>query len=229
MRPSLALTLLVLATPALAANQVVRFSTPLGPFDVELCETVSAVCPGDAPATVSNFLRYVDEDRYPPTGFIHRRGINLSPEVIQGGGFWSDPSTDPPVLRTTPTFPAIPLEIDPALSNVRGSIAMARSAGLNTATSQWYVNFADNTSLDGSYAVFGHVVQGLDVVDAIAAVPVYSFAAPFGELPLIGWPGGMASVVPHFVYVSSVERVPEPRGGAAAALAALAALVRRRR
>ena len=232
MRPlALALLLLVLSAPARAENPVVRFTTVLGSYDVELCQEVSTACPGVAPNTVANFLRYVDADRYPPTGFVHRRGTNVgSPPVIQGGGYWLDQSEEPPIVRPTTTFPPIALEVDDDLSNQRGTIAMARSTLPNSATSQWFVNLANNTTLDGLYAVFGRVVAGLDVVDEIAAVPVYSFGSPFTELPLIGWPGGQASVVPHLVYVSSVERVPESGAGAAslAAALALAALARRR-
>ena len=70
--------------PARADNPVVRFTTPLGSFDVELCAELSAACPGVAPNTVANLLRYVDEDRYPDTTFIHRSATD--PAVIQGGG-----------------------------------------------------------------------------------------------------------------------------------------------
>lgn len=222
---------LLLAAPAGAANPVVRFTTPLGAFDVELCQELSPACPGVAPVTVANFLHYIDEGRYPDTVFIHRRGVGLSPPVIQGGGYWIDDvgGGEYDVNTVTP-FPAIELELGEGLSNVRGTIAMARSTALNSATSQWFINLVDNLGLDtagGGYAVFGKVVAGLDNVDAVGAVPVYSFAAPFNELPLIDWPGGDVSLLDHFVYV----RVPEPAGAAAglAAIAALRILARRRR
>jgi cyclophilin family peptidyl-prolyl cis-trans isomerase len=71
---------------ASAANPVARFATALGAFDVELCAAVSARCPGAAPATVANLLRYVDENVYPPTSFIHRRVAE--PNRLEGGAFW---------------------------------------------------------------------------------------------------------------------------------------------
>jgi peptidyl-prolyl cis-trans isomerase A (cyclophilin A) len=225
---ALAVAFLVLALPAAAQNNpVVRFTTVLGAFDVELCQALSDACPGVAPNTVANFLRYVDEDRYPPTGFVHRRGVGLSPPVIQGGGYWidSEPGDDLFDVRNVSALAPIALELGAGLSNVRGTIAMARTAALNSATSQWFINLGDNTGLDtagGGYAVFGKVVAGLDVVDYIGAVQVYSFASPFGELPLIDWPGGEVSAKDHFVYVSAVERVPEPAATASGLAAALA-------
>jgi peptidyl-prolyl cis-trans isomerase A (cyclophilin A) len=226
----------LLAPAARAANPVVRFTTTLGSFDAELCQETSAACPGVAPDTVTNFLRYVDEGRYPATSIIHRRGVPpASPPVIQGGGIWVEPlENDEFNIHGVNTFAPIPLELGAGLSNLRGTIAMARQTLPNTATSQWFVNLVDNVDLDtagGGYAVFGKVIAGLDVVDAIGALEVENFAPPFGELPLIDWPGGQTSVLDYFVYVPSVVRVPEP-GAAAAGLAtaaALAALARRRK
>lgn len=234
-RAALVAALFSLLAPAAGANPVVRFTTVLGSFDVELCEQLSPACPGVAPITVANFLRYVDEDRYPPTSFIHRRGIGLSPPVIQGGGMWVDSEPGDPffIVQVVTTFPPIPLELGAGLSNVRGTIAMARAAALDSATSQWFINLVDNVGLDtagGGYAVFGRVTTGLDVVDAIGAVPVYTFQAPLGELPLIDWTGSEESAKDHFVYVTAVERVPEPTAAASglAAAGALALLARRR-
>jgi cyclophilin family peptidyl-prolyl cis-trans isomerase len=235
MRPLLLTALLLLAPVAAgAANPVVRFTSELGSYDVELCAEPSAACPGDAPDTVANFLRYVDEDRYGTTGFIHRRATN--PAVIQGGGYRV--MGEPPMMVATQTFPEpVPLEIDPALSNVRGTIAMARGAAEDSARSQWFVNLLDNTGLDGSYAVFGTVVAGLDAVDALGAVPVYTdFCGPLTQhlcqLPLIGWSGVVGPEFPfeNLVYVTSVERVPEagPVATGIATLGALAGLARRR-
>jgi len=234
MRALLLAALLLAAPPiARAANPVVRFTTTLGSYDVELCQELSAACPGVAPATVANFLRYVDEDRYPATSIIHRSTTvaTAGVVVIQGGGFWIEGYEDGTFdFHSITTLPPIALELGAGLSNLRATIAMARSADPNSATSQWFINLVDNTALDtagGGYAVFGEVVAGLDVVDAIGALPVYLFGSPFGELPLNGWPGGV-SVEDYFVYVPSVERVPEPSaaaGGLAGTLA-LAALAR---
>ena len=209
---TLLIAICLLATAARAENPVVRFSTVLGNFDVELCQEISTLCPGAAPITVANFLAYVDADRYPPTSFVHRRGTGgASPPVLQGGGYWI---TTTGGYRTVTAFDPIALEVGVGLSNLRGTIAMARGSAADSATSQWFVNLANNVNLDtsgGGYAVFGKVTgeAGMTIIDAIGAVPVYAFASPFGELPLINYPGS-GTVVPHLVTVSSVERVPEP-------------------
>jgi cyclophilin family peptidyl-prolyl cis-trans isomerase len=223
-----------LAAPAAADNTVVRFTTVLGNFDIELCTEISAACPGVAPNTVANFLHYVDDDVYPATMFIHRRGAGgPSPPVIQGGGFYINASN---VVAAVPTFDPIALELGANLSNVHGTIAMARGTEADTATSQWFINFEDNVNLDtagGGYAVFGKVVSGLDVVDAIGALTIYSIQNTiFTELPALDtYPGGGASLLPYLVYVSDISRVPEPGAAAAGCGAALAlsALASRRR
>jgi MYXO-CTERM domain-containing protein len=108
---------------------------------------------------------------------------------------------------------------------------MARTSALDSATSGWFINVVDNVNLDtagGGYAVFGHVLDGLDVVDAIAALTVYNAGAPFTELPLIDYPG-TGLLFPYLVYVSEVTRVPEAAAPGGVALAALFALAARRR
>lgn len=136
----------------------VQIDTTLGSFTVRLE-------PGRAPKTVANFLQYVEDDFYPGTIF-HRV---ISDFVIQGGGF--EPGLEQKVTRAP-----IELEADNGLSNTRGTIAMARTSEPNSAAAQFYVNLVDNSAdLDPSdespgYTVFGEVIAGLDVVDAIAAV-----------------------------------------------------------
>jgi peptidyl-prolyl cis-trans isomerase A (cyclophilin A) len=136
----------------------VQIDTTLGSFTVRLE-------PGRAPKTVANFLQYVEDDFYPGTIF-HRV---ISDFVIQGGGF--EPGLEQKVTRAP-----IELEADNGLSNTRGTIAMARTSEPNSAAAQFYVNLVDNSAdLDPSdnspgYTVFGEVISGLDVVDAIAAV-----------------------------------------------------------
>jgi peptidyl-prolyl cis-trans isomerase A (cyclophilin A) len=223
---------------ARADNVVVRFTTVLGTFDVELCSEVSAACPGVAPNTVTNFLRYVDENVYPDTMFIHRRGTGPpsgSPLVIQGGGYWIDNDPPPPSTEPVPSLGNIPLELGAGLSNVQGTIAMARGQQAATANSQWFINLVDNVNLDtagGGYAVFGKVVQGFDVVDAIGDLTIYSAGGAFTELPLLDtYPGGGADALPYLVYVPDISRVPEAGAFASAAAAALSltALAKRRR
>jgi len=115
-----------------------------------------------APVTVANFLSYVDNGFYDGTIF-HR----IMPTfMIQGGGF-------EPGLKQKKTKPTIKNEAPNGLSNMRGSIAMARTSDLNSATAQFFINVVDNQGLDdrrSPYCVFGKVVEGLDVVDKIKSV-----------------------------------------------------------
>ncbi len=188
---------IALAAPA-AAGTIVRFDTTLGAFDVELYDDV-------VPETVANFLDYVLDGDYTNT-LVHRTVPNF---VVQGGGFG-------PNGTSIPTDSPIPLQY--VLPNERGTLAMARTAAPNTATSQWFFNTVDNTaglgpggfSADG-YAVFGRVLgNGMDVVDAIAAVPRYQFAAPFGELPLQNYTMGNPIADANKILVKSITVVPEP-------------------
>ena len=134
--------------------------------------------PAKAPISVNNFLRYVREGFYP--GTIFHRVINTF--VSQGGGFT-------PALVQKATNPPIFLESANGLSNLRGTVAMARTNVLDSATSQFYINNVDNKFLDatpgvrGGYAVFGQVVQGLAVVDTIRAVPTGTRAG-FADVPV---------------------------------------------
>lgn len=117
-----------------------------------------------APISVKNFLDYVDANFY--DGTIFHRVINGF--MVQGGGFSPD-------MRQKTTKASIRNEADNGLKNVRGTLAMARTQVKDSATAQFFINLVDNTFLDhGSrdfgYAVFGTVVQGMDVVDRIATV-----------------------------------------------------------
>ncbi len=119
-----------------------------------------------APQTVSNFLRYVDEGFYDGTIF-HRV---IPGFVIQGGGYTAEG-----VKKGTHA----PIALEAGDKNLRGTIAMARTTDPNSATSQFFINLKDNSQLDPApgnpgYAVFGKVVKGMDVVDAIAQVPTGS-------------------------------------------------------
>ena len=120
--------------------------------------------PDAAPKTVANFLAYVDAGFYDDTVF-HRV---IEGFVVQGGGF--TPELDP-----KPTGEPVQIETKGGLRNERGTLAMARQAGKDTATSQFFVNLSPNTMLDRDalrfgYTVFGRVIEGMDVVDRISRV-----------------------------------------------------------
>lgn len=154
-----AIPLAASAATASAAEPRVALETNYGRIVVELA-------PERAPITVKNFLRYVNEGHY--NGTIFHRVI--SGFMIQGGGFTPD-------LREKPTHDPIPLEARGGLPNNRYTIAMARTQYPHSATSQFFINVADNDFLnadraqDGNgYAVFGRVVEGEAVVDKISNV-----------------------------------------------------------
>ena len=224
LRPLLSLVasvvLLAASLPA-TAGSLVRFATNVGEFDVELYDAAM-------PITVANFLTYVNADRYDST-IIHR-STTYNPadiQIVQGGAYLLSSGSLLPVT----TDPPIVLESGSA-TNVRGTIAMARTSAPNSATSQFFFNVQSNPALDGNYAVFGNVVgaAGLAAIDAIGAVPVYDVSvqlgAAFSELPLLN----PALDPSNVVLVQSVNVVPEPTTLALtiAGLTAAAACRRRR-
>lgn len=140
--------------------QTVKLATNMGEIKIELDVE-------KAPKSVANFLQYVKAGHY--DGTIFHRVIPTF--MIQGGGFTKD-------LVQKPTKAPIPLESRNGLNNVIGTVAMARTGDPNSATSQFFINVADNAFLDAAnsrdgngYAVFGKVVAGMDVVEKIKAVP----------------------------------------------------------
>jgi len=152
----LAMGMFVALSPSAGAqgNPTVLLKTSKGDITVELD-------PVRAPISVKNFLGYVDAKFFDGTIF-HRviKGF-----MIQGGGLTAD-------FVEKAAKPPIKNESGNGLSNLRGTIAMARSDALDSATCQFYINHADNLFLDkGKYAVFGKVIKGMDIVDAIASVP----------------------------------------------------------
>ncbi len=163
---ALALGLLGPALPATA--QKVRLATGAGDIVVELD-------PAKAPKSVANFVQYVKAGHY--DGTIFHRVIDGF--MIQGGGFTPD-------RVQKPTRAPIPLEAGNGLSNLRGTLAMARTAVPDSATAQFFINVVDNVALDtygGGYAVFGKVVSGMDVVDRIRAAPTTNKGPAFANLP----------------------------------------------
>ncbi len=136
---------------------MVVLETSKGDITIELYQD-------EAPISVENFLKYVDDGFFDGTIF-HRVIPNF---MIQGGGFTED-------MNQKPTRDAIKNEAKNGLKNERGTLAMARTSVVDSATSQFFINHADNDFLNNSardfgYAVFGKVVDGMDVVDAIAGV-----------------------------------------------------------
>lgn len=135
---------------------MIRFETSHGNFTVEMFTK-------EAPETVANFLKYVDDGFFDGTIF-HRV---IPGFVIQGGGFTAD-------MEQKPTRPAIRNEAANGLQNLRGYLSMARTNDINSATSQFFVNLTDNDFLDHrpgnfGYAVFARITDGLEVIDKIAA------------------------------------------------------------
>ena len=152
------LAAVALCASGAALAQKVRLATSAGDIVVELDAA-------KAPKTVANFLEYVKAGHYNGTIF-HRVIGNF---MIQGGGMTTD-------MKEKPTRPPIGLESSNGLTNQRGTIAMARTLDPNSATAQFFINVKDNDFLNQApgkdgYAVFGKVVQGMDVVDKIRATP----------------------------------------------------------
>jgi len=181
--PALALTL---AQPARAANPVVRFATDVGSFDVEMCETVSAVCEHAAPFTVANFLGYVDDGAYAQS-VVHR---SVAGFVIQGGSFRLQ---NGPLITAISTGATVDNEFD-GFPNRRGTLSVPLLGDPNattacdtqedSGTSGWFINLADNSaSLDcGLFTVFAVVLgDGMLVVDALAALPRLQFFDPITQ------------------------------------------------
>lgn len=160
------------AAPAPPAPRVLLVTT-LGEITLELDAAA-------APRTVENFLAYARDGHYNGTIF-HRVVPGM---LVQAGGFTPD-------LQAKPTRAPVPNEAGNGLSNLRGSIAAARDRGVSdSATTQFFINLADNPAFDrkddsgpytSGYAVFGRVVQGMDVVERIAAMPTGS------QGPFSGW------------------------------------------
>ena len=148
---------------------MVTFETTMGNIKIELYTA-------KAPITVENFLSYVDDGHYDGTIF-HRV---IPGFVIQGGGFSKE-------MKQKETREPITNEADNGLQNLRGTLSMARTQDINSATSQFFVNLRDNDALDHGgrdfgYAVFGKVIEGMEVIDAIAGVKTGTYG-PHGDVP----------------------------------------------
>jgi cyclophilin family peptidyl-prolyl cis-trans isomerase len=206
-------------------SNAVHLTTVLGPIDIGLFGQ-------QKPITAANFLKYVDQGRYfaldPTTGqsassFIHR---SVPGFVIQGGGFIGtvDPAdSNKQNAKPTQVLTFAPIQNEPGISNKRGTIAMAQLAGnANSATSQWFINLADNggppNNLDvqttnngvtsGPYTVFGRVLgSGMSVVDAIAALSRVNAGAPFDNLPVRNYTSPNPIKVANLVSVPGIGEI----------------------
>jgi len=174
------LTVVLIAGPLAAQNPSVTMTTSKGAIVIELDDE-------KAPKSVENFLAYVDAGYFDGTIF-HRV---MDGFMIQGGGFTAD------MQKKAPNDP-IENESKNGLSNMRGTVSMARTSDPHSATSQFFINTVDNDALDSSggewgYAVFGRVTSGLDAVDAISGVTV-------------GSQSGMQNVPNETILIESVTR-----------------------
>lgn len=158
------------AAPAAQPKPVVVFKTSLGELQIELFNE-------KAPVSVQNFLHYVDAGFY--NGVIFHRVVPGF--VVQGGGFdqeYQRKNTQPPILN----------ESDNGEKNLRGTLSMARTGDPNSATAQFFINLIDNQQLDSvagrpGYAVFGRVIEGMKVVDAMAEQPQGKHSGVFMNAP----------------------------------------------
>jgi cyclophilin family peptidyl-prolyl cis-trans isomerase len=195
------------------SGKAVRFATTLGNIDVELLAD-------DAPATVTNFLNYVNKGAYVNT-FFHR---SVPGFVIQGGGFTIVNGS----LSTIPTDPPVVNEFK--VSNTRGTLAMAKLGnGPDTATDQWFFNESDDNAANldaqnGGFTVFGRVIgASISVMDQIAATPVYDLSggdtsSAFTQVPLVSNSSDVP-VTSELVYVNSIMAIPlTPKGSGGDAL-----------
>lgn len=152
---------------------IVVVETSLGTVELEMLEL-------DTPLTVQNFRNYVDRGDY-DNSLFHR---SVPGFIVQGGGFWFDAESG--FVNDVPKDP--PVQNEPGVSNLRGTVAMAKLGGdPNSATNQWFFNLANNAlNLDnqnGGFTVFARVLTGMDVVDAIADQPIWNFGGAFTDLP----------------------------------------------
>ncbi|MFT4190691.1 MAG: peptidylprolyl isomerase [Comamonas sp.] len=158
-------------TPANAKSTLVRLKTSLG-------DIVLQIDGAKAPVTAANFIQYVQSGQY--DGTIFHRVIGSF--MIQGGGFDAN-------MQERPTRAPIRLEAGNGLRNTRGTIAMARTRDPDSASAQFFINVVDNPNLDApnpdghGYAVFGRVVQGMEVVDRIRSVQTGSRGV-YRDVPL---------------------------------------------
>ena len=194
-------------------SDAVRLTTVLGPIDIALFGQ-------QKPITVANFLNYVNQGRYflgNASSFVHR---SVSGFIIQGGGYLGADAGG--TLQVTQVLPFAAIQNEPGISNRRGTISMAQNGtNADSATSQWFINLADNggppNNLDirnhtangdfGPYTVFGKVVNNtMTAVDAIAALPRYNSGAPFDSIPLRNYTAPNPVMAANLVSIPGISK-----------------------
>jgi len=175
-----AVALIIACGVAFGADSAAKRGKPVVLLETSMGNVKVELDPGKAPVSVRNFLAYVKEGHY--DGLIFHRVIRDF--MIQGGGFTKD------MREKRPAHPPIKNEAGNGLKNDRGTIAMARTGVVDSATAQFFINVVNNDFLNHAdetprgygYAVFGKVIEGMDVVDKIRAVPTGRFSM-FQDVP----------------------------------------------
>lgn len=191
-------------------GQVVQFDTTLGKINVETLATA-------APNHVANFLAYVNAGSYSATVF-HRAASLESGQphsILQGGGYTVVTATNGSVSNFAPITKRAPVNLEYNLANARGTLAAARTSDINSATSEWYFNTRDNSTILGptnasGYSVFARVLgTGMTIVDTIAGNPQYNIGAGFTNTPLRNVTADQANLLPNnLIFVNSTAVIP---------------------
>ena len=203
-----------------SAQTLVLIETNVGDIPVALFDT-------ETPETVSNFLGYVERGDYEDVIF-HRL---ISGFVLQSGGFVLQDRSHPNLLESISIQD--PIENEPAISNTRSTLAMAKLGGdPDSATSQWFVNLADNSAnLDfqnGGFTVFGEVTD-MTVVNEIASREVFNLGSPFETLPVMDNLTGFEIEREDLIAIHRVRVIPEPSTSLLVSLVGGCVLLSRRR
>jgi cyclophilin family peptidyl-prolyl cis-trans isomerase len=215
--------LLLLSLLSSRAGTLAQFRTVFGDVEVELYDQ-------DKPVTVQNFIRYVQSGRYQDE-FVHRLVPGF---VAQGGGFTvTNRGTTNWAIVSVPTYPTITNEfaVGRRFSNIYGTIAMAKAGGnTNSASSQWFINLANNSFLDAAdtndlFVVFGHVVSGTNVLNMFNSFQYWTgaqssnlvlhqyYQAPFDDLPLLYLPAVDTNLLFADITLLQVAVKPVAGGG----------------
>lgn len=190
LRNILAMSLLVSLASTAQANTIVRISTTYGDFSLELFDTAT-------PATVRNFLNYVNRGAYNQTYFHRLERAANQPGVLQGGGYSFVTGLGPVEVPDD-----APVVNEYGIPNTRGTVAMAKFAGNpDSATSQWFINLIDNSEVlnqasNGGFTVFGTVLgDGMLVMDAISELTTYMLGTTHPSAPLHNYPNADGGVI----------------------------------